>query len=430
MNYIRQILYDLRQQPLVTWITLIGTALAIFLIMAVFMVNHINVVEVSPENNRSRILYGNYMDIHFTAGGSASSGLAYETAQEIYSNLKGIETLSFVMPWNISAELSVPGQQSMEFDIKNVDANFWKIYDFHFSQGGPFDSETVEAEANYIVITEDTAVKLFGKGEEVVGREVQVDMVPYIISGVISNANPLMGNSYAQGYKPVKFSEVEPAWVVYLGSYSVIMLMSDGVTREDIAEQVKARYAAFNNRIQKEGMEAIYHGSPFDTETMTVFFGSNNTPDIETPRRQRMLTYILLLLLPAINLSSVTRSRMRQRVAEIGVRRAFGCRRSQIVWQLLCENFSITLAGGILGLVLSMVFMLFVSNYFINYTGSFVATNFEQIASTPSFNMMFNWEYFGFALLGCFILNLLSAGIPAWKASKINPALALNSRGK
>ena len=65
MNYIRQILYDLRQQPLVTWITLTGTALAIFLIMAVFMVNRIKVVEVSPESNRSRILYGAFIDIYF-----------------------------------------------------------------------------------------------------------------------------------------------------------------------------------------------------------------------------------------------------------------------------------------------------------------------------------------------------------------------------
>lgn len=126
----------------------------------------------------------------------------------------------------------------------------------------------------------------------------------------------------------------------------------------------------------------------------------------------------------------MTRSRMRHRVAEIGVRRAFGCRRSRIVWQLLCENFFITLAGGIVGLGLSMIFILFISNYFVNYTGDFFIDNFDQTVTTPTFEMLFNWDSFGFALLLCFILNLLSAGIPAWKAARINPARALNSRGK
>ena len=126
----------------------------------------------------------------------------------------------------------------------------------------------------------------------------------------------------------------------------------------------------------------------------------------------------------------MTRSRMRQRVAEIGVRRAFGCRRSRIVWQLLCENFFITLAGGIIGLGLSIIFVLFASNYFVNYTGSWIPDNLDQVFATPTFEMLFNWGSFGFAMLFCFLLNLLSAGIPAWKASKINPARALNSRGK
>ena len=431
MNYIRQILYDLRQQPLVTWITLTGTALAIFLIMAVFMVNRIKVVEVSPESNRSRILYGAFIDIYFNDGsGSGSGGLAYETACEIYSNLKGIETLSFVEHWNNTAEIGVPGQQDLDVEVKNVDANFWRIYDFNFSQGVPFDSVAVDAGAKYVVITEETATRLFGKDAEAVGQEVKLNMIPYIVSGVINNANPLMPNSFAQVYKPVELKYIEPEWIVYRGPLTVVMLMRDGVTHDEVAEEVQARYVTFNNRIQKEGMTAVYHGSPYDTETMSEPFGSNRTPDIETPRRQRLITYMLLLLLPAINLSSMTRSRMRQRVAEIGVRRAFGCRRSRIVWQLLCENFFITLAGGIIGLGLSIIFVLFASNYFVNYIGSWIPDNLDQIFATPTFEMLFNWGSFGFAMLFCFLLNLLSAGIPTWKASKINPARALNSRGK
>ena len=39
-------------------------------------------------------------------------------------------------------------------------------------------------------------------------------------------------------------------------------------------------------------------------------------------RRQRIVIFVILLIVPAINLSSMTQSRLRQRVSEIGVRRA------------------------------------------------------------------------------------------------------------
>ena len=50
----------------------------------------------------------------------------------------------------------------------------------------------------------------------------------------------------------------------------------------------------------------------------------NLEPDLKAARRERVIIFIILLLVPAINLSSMTQSRLRQRVAEIGVRRAFG----------------------------------------------------------------------------------------------------------
>ena len=56
---------------------------------------------------------------------------------------------------------------------------------------------------------------------------------------------------------------------------------------------------------------------------------ANGSPDIKTERNKRLLVYAILLIIPAINLSSMTQSRLRQRVAEIGVRRSFGSTRGK-----------------------------------------------------------------------------------------------------
>ena len=42
--------------------------------------------------------------------------------------------------------------------------------------------------------------------------------------------------------------------------------------------------------------------------------------------------------------------------------------------------------------------------------------------------MFFTWGAFLTVLLLCFILNILSTGIPAWKASRVNPAEAITTR--
>lgn len=66
--------------------------------------------------------------------------------------------------------------------------------------------------------------------------------------------------------------------------------------------------------------------------------------------------YILILLLvPAINLSSMTHSRLRQRVAEIGVRRSFGATRGGVMGQIVAENLVLTLMAGVVGLLFCLI---------------------------------------------------------------------------
>ena len=64
-----------------------------------------------------------------------------------------------------------------------------------------------------------------------------------------------------------------------------------------------------------------------------------------------VIIVLVLLLIPAINMSGITQSRMRKRMAEIGVRKAFGATRSELLTQVLYENLLQTLLGGVLGLI-------------------------------------------------------------------------------
>ena len=120
----------------------------------------------------------------------------------------------------------------------------------------------------------------------------------------------------------------------------------------------------------------------------------------------------------------MTRSRLRRRVSEIGIRRAFGCTRGRIVADILAENFVITLAGGLSRLLLCIGFgaLLFDAIY------STVPWTHYAMPSTLSAGALFDWTLGAYALLFCFILNLISTGVPALRASRINPVEAINQK--
>ena len=129
------------------------------------------------------------------------------------------------------------------------------------------------------------------------------------------------------------------------------------------------------------------------------------------------VVFFILLLVPALNLSSITFSRMRKRVAELGVRRAFGATKRDIVSQVLFENLALTLAGGLLGLVLSFFSLWLLRDWLLT-------TSLGEAGLSAG---MFNGYVFLAAFFFCLVMNLMSAGIPAWRVSRVNITDSINS---
>lgn len=74
-QYFKQALAQLRQHPLISVISIAGTALSIFLIMLVVMLQQVKVAPFSPESNRDRFLHVHYMSIsHKDWGDGTSNG--------------------------------------------------------------------------------------------------------------------------------------------------------------------------------------------------------------------------------------------------------------------------------------------------------------------------------------------------------------------
>lgn len=400
-QYYKQALAQLRQHPLISIIGIVGTALSIFLIMLVVMMQQVKVAPFSPESNRNRFLHVHYMSIsHKDWGNGTSNGpMSVQTAREVYKSLKAPEAVTVYCCMTVSTPVSLPGAPAIGADVRETDDTFFHVFDFQFTDGKPYDEATFTAGRPVAVITESISRALFGS--------ILADM------------------AYGQVWIPFTSTNLSnDTWSDnHMGMMSVTLLAHDREDFDEIRAEAKRRMNEYNSILADQGYTLIDRNRPYDQETQSISFAANLEPDLKAARRERVIVFIILLLVPAINLSSMTQSRLRQRVAEIGVRRAFGSTRIEMVGQIVMENLVITLLAGAIGLLISILFaywgtdILFAQPYSVTLN-----------APTVDSRILLQPSTFLYALLFCFVLNLLSSGIPAWRASRTNIVNALGGK--
>lgn len=427
----KQVIYDMKTQPVLGIVSVIGTALAIMLIMVVVMIQQTRVAPYAPESNRDRFLYTNGL-MFCSEDGRMTTGSRHSllALQELYGNLETPERVTIFDSSFADKEVSVDGVAPFMIDTRTTDEEYWRVFDHTFVDGHPFTAADATVKPPVVVITESVSRRLFGT-EKSAGREFLCHQWPVRVCGVVKDVSPIMGMSYAQLWSPLDPGLIDkeknrslPGR--YLGSFDAVILLKDKDDMDAARSEIASRLSAFDSQMVGSGYRRDAYG-PLNQEEFSLNPGANEEPDVDANRRLYYAVYLILLLVPAINLSSMTQSRLRRRRHEIGVRRAFGATRNSVLGGILAENLVVTLAGGFAGLIFSLAFAyLFADAVFDAWRG----WNTPTTALGVSGAMLFRWPIFGLALVASFILNLLSAGIPAWHASRVNPVEAINNNEK
>ncbi|WP_455673796.1 ABC transporter permease [Phocaeicola sp.] len=425
-QYYKQALAQLRQHPLISIISIAGTALSIFLIMLVVMLQQVRVAPFSPESNRDRFLHVHYMSIGNKNWGDGTSNgpMSVQTARELYKKLTKPEAVTIYSSFTVSTPVSLPGVPSTTADLRETDDTFFRVFDLQFVSGKPYDEAVFTAGQPVAVITEGISRAIFGT-TETVGKEFLLNHAPYRVVGVVKDVSTLADMAYGQVWVPYTSTNLgNEAWEAgHMGLMCTTILAHSRDDFDEIRAEAKRRLNEYNTLLADEGYTLIDRNRPYDQEKQSISFAANQEPDVAAARRERVIIFIILLLVPAINLSSMTQSRLRQRVSEIGVRRAFGSTRMEMVGQIILENLVISLLAGVVGLIISVVFayagadMLFAQPYSMTFNTPTVDTGILLQPST-----------FLYALLFCFVLNLLSSGIPALRASRTSIVNALGGK--
>lgn len=426
-QYFNQAIAQLRQHPLISLVSVLGTALAIFLIMLVVMLQQVKVAPFSPESNRDRFLHVQSMSIankEWGEGNTSNGPMGVKTAEACFKQLTLPEAVTIYGCMVVATPVSMPKTPAISADLRQTDAVYWHVFDFAFTDGKPYDQATFEASRPVAVMTESIARALFGT-IQATGREFLLNHAPYQVVGVVKDVSPLATTAYGQVWVPYTSTDfTKETWSdEHMGMMCVTLLARNRDDFDAIRAECEKLRQQYDRIIADGGYNLVYRNRPYNQEKQAIAFVANEEPDLSAHRRQRVMMFAILLLVPAINLSSMTHSRLRQRVAEIGVRRSFGCTRMEMVWQIIAENLVVTLMAGAVGLLFSLAFA---------YWGNALlfAQPFSQTLNAPdvSLSILLHTSTFVYALGFCFLLNLLSSGLPAWRASRISIVDAIGGR--
>ena len=301
-QYFIQAWAQLRQQPLISAVSIAGTALAIFLIMLVVMMQQVKVVPFAPESNRDRFLHVKWMSISNSNWGDGTSNgpMSAQTARECFQSLKTPEAVTIYTVFPISTPVSLPGSPAISVDLRQTDDIFWRVFDFSFIGGKPYDKATFDAGQPVAVLTESVVRSLFGT-TDVVGREFLLNHAPYRVAGVVKDVSTLADCAYGQVWVPYTSTGMDKeAWNDrHMGMMSCTMLAHSRDDFPAIRQEAERRKLEYNTLIGKDGWELIYRNRPYDQEKNAIAFGANIEPDVDAARRQRIMIFVILPFAPA-----------------------------------------------------------------------------------------------------------------------------------
>lgn len=426
-RYLKQSWELLKQNKLFSFLYLSGTALAITMTMVIVIFYHIRTAPIYPETDRSHLWVLQGMT---TNGESYTNvgGVSHSLLNEWFYSLTSADIVSAVniLEYGVDNSLLLPnGLSQKKIDCKYTDAQFFQLFSFEFLEGKPFSQSDLESRLPKAVICSRLARELFGT-TSAIGKQVTLDFVSYTVTGVVKDASQLTPISYGQLYVPYTChpnfdSFANRRRTFDPGPYAVYFKVSDPKAfREEISQKVNA----YNHMLEKDGFSIQLNGP--DPYRESLLRSSNTTTDYQTVMLKWGSLLLIFLLVPAMNLGGMISHRMESRMTELGISRAFGATRSWLFRQVMNENLILTLLGGVIGLMLTWIIILFFRSWIFSFFEVYSHLDTDYTLIAPS--MLFSPGLFAAAFLLCLLLNLFSGLLPVWKSLRKSIVYSLNQK--
>jgi putative ABC transport system permease protein len=333
-----------------------------------------------------------------------------------------------------------PGLTRAEFSIRyenivydekgffSADTAFFRVFDFRFLSGNP---KTALKEPMTVILTRNMAVKYFGSLQNALGKSLKVNnQVNLAVNAVIENVpkNSHFNFDFLISYVTMKqvnrqmnHGELSPyyTWNDF-GHYNYLVLKEGGDAK--ILEKKLNDWILVQNFIplnEKDRLMLKEGRFKFVLQPMTdIHLHSNLIWELGTNGnilyvRLFFSAALLILIIACVNFMNLSTARSLKRAKEVGIRKAIGVHRRQLIIQLLTESVVMTLMAFVVALLLADVLI----PIFNSFTG-------KELSLSTVLHPHEIWKL----ILGIFVIGILSGSYPAFFLSSFVPYEVLKGR--
>ncbi len=427
--YLELALRSLRRNKVLTALMVLAIGLGIGASMTMITVLH--VMTADPLPGRSAQLFYPQIDPHDMVGYAKNKAppdqLTWIDAMNLLHARRAVRQVAMTAG-QVVVQPAQGSSRAFFVSARYTSADFFTMFEVPFAYGSGWTAADDARQARVVVIARDLADKLYG-ADHAVGQSLRLGKDVFRVVGVIDPWQPvprfydLTQGSYAKVEQV--FMPLETAMALKQLTEGNFMCWGDQALNNKDMKRASCTWIQFWAQLDTPAQVASYRDYLVHYSQEQKALGRfQRPPNVRlhdlmgwldanhvVPGSVQLQTLLALgfMLVCLVNTVALLLVKFLRRGAELGIRRAMGASKRSVFAQLLFEAFMVGLAGGVVGLLLTLSGLWIVRQQPVPYAG---------------------YAHLDSVMLGATVVlslcaTVLAALFPAWRACRLQPATVL-----
>jgi len=271
------------------------------------------------------------------AGGTQPGKLTEEDLKALQQHLTHVAAVAPTVQRGVTAKYR---NLTHSTQVVGTNSDWPTAMAFEVADGRFFSASEQRARARVVVLGQEVVDELF-YGRSLVGKYIRINNIPFEVIGILEEKGGGWGNPDNQIVMPISTIQQRlvggvdfNAILISAASEDVVPLVKENIERTLLrTHRVTEATRDFDIRDQTEMLSMVSE----TTGQMTLFLGG---------------IAAVSLLVGGVGIMNIMLVSVAERTREIGIRKAVGARRGDIMAQFLIESVMLSVLGGIIGIAL------------------------------------------------------------------------------